>query len=31
MNDLINALFEILGGLISWKNVLQILKDKQEV
>ena len=27
--DLINGMFEMLGGILCWLNVLSLLKDKQ--
>lgn len=29
MNDLINGIFELAGALVVWKNVNQLIKDKQ--
>jgi len=29
MNDLINSIFELFGAIVIWKNVKQLIKDKQ--
>ena len=31
MNDIINALFELCGAVLTWVNVSKILKDKKVV
>ena len=28
-NDIINGIFEIVGGILNWINVLKLYKDKQ--